>query len=77
MKAQRTVISGSLSPRHGASMEERLPIWMVAANIFNKKSRTADKGWYSSWGLGEVLTAHHRKNLSCYEILTQKASGLD
>ena len=25
-------------------MEERLPVWRVAANILNKQSRTADKG---------------------------------
>ena len=25
-------------------MEERPPIWKVAVNILNKKSRTADKG---------------------------------
>jgi len=29
-------------------MEERPPIWKVAANILNKQSRTADKGWSSS-----------------------------
>jgi hypothetical protein len=29
-------------------MEERFPIWRVAANILNKQSRTADKGWSSS-----------------------------
>jgi len=27
-------------------------------------------------GLGEVLTVPHPNNLSCYEIFTQKASGL-
>jgi len=34
-------------------IEERPPIWRVAA--------TADKGWSSSLGLGEVLTTPHRK----------------
>jgi hypothetical protein len=29
-----------------------LQIWRVAANILNKQSRTADKGWYSSLGVG-------------------------
>jgi hypothetical protein len=29
-------------------MEERPPIRRVAANILNKQSRTADKGWSSS-----------------------------
>jgi hypothetical protein len=31
---------------------EGLQIWMVAANILNKQSRTADKGWPSSLGVG-------------------------
>jgi hypothetical protein len=29
-----------------------LQIWSIAANILNKQSRTADKGWYSSLGVG-------------------------
>jgi hypothetical protein len=29
-----------------------LRICRVAANILNKQSRTADKGWYSSLGIG-------------------------
>ena len=33
-------------------MEERPPIWRVAANLLNKQSRTADKGWSSSLGVG-------------------------
>jgi hypothetical protein len=33
-------------------VEERPPIWKVAANILNKQSRTADKGWSSSLGVG-------------------------
>jgi len=33
-------------------MEERPPIWRVDANILNKQSRTADKGWWSSLGVG-------------------------
>ena len=33
-------------------MEERPPIWRVAANKLNKQSRTADKGRSSSLGLG-------------------------
>ena len=32
-------------------MEERPPIWRVAANIMNKQSRAADKGWSSSLGV--------------------------
>jgi hypothetical protein len=52
-----TVISGSLSPRHGASSgcgwRNGLQIWKVAANILNKQSRTADKGWSSSFRVGQ------------------------
>jgi len=33
-------------------MEERPPIWRVAANILNKQSRTADKWWSSFLGVG-------------------------
>jgi hypothetical protein len=32
--------------------EERPPVWRVAANILNKQSRTADKGWSFSLGVG-------------------------
>jgi hypothetical protein len=31
---------------------EGLQIWRVATNILNKQSRTADKGWSSSLGVG-------------------------
>jgi hypothetical protein len=33
-------------------MEERPPIWRVAENILHKQSRTYDKGWSSSLGVG-------------------------
>ena len=41
-------------------MEERLSIWRVAANILNKQSRAADKGWSSSvgWGGGVLRGAN-------------------
>jgi hypothetical protein len=29
-----------------------LQIWSVAANILNKQSRTADKGWFFRLGVG-------------------------
>ena len=32
-------------------------------NVLNEQSRTADKGWAPAWGLGEVLTTPHSKNL--------------
>jgi hypothetical protein len=46
---ENSMISGSLSPRHGASSGCG---WRVAANILNKQSRTANKGWSSSLGVG-------------------------
>jgi len=51
-------------------MEEWPPIWKVAMNILNMQLQTA-------WGLGEMLTTPHRKNVSCYEMFMQKASDLD
>ena len=36
----------------GLRMEERPPSCRVTANILNKQSRTADKGWSSSLGVG-------------------------
>ena len=31
-------------------MEERPPIWRVAADILNRQTRTADKGWSPQLG---------------------------
>ena len=47
-------------------------IWRVVANILNKQLPTADMGWSSSLGVGEVLTTPHRKIVSCYESFTKK-----
>jgi hypothetical protein len=51
-----SLISGSLSPRHGASSgcgwRNGFQMWRVAANTLNKQSRTANKGWTSSFGVG-------------------------
>jgi hypothetical protein len=45
---------GHLSPRLGTSSgcgwRRRLQIWRVTANVLNKQSRTAEKGWCSSLG---------------------------
>jgi hypothetical protein len=35
-----------------ADGRDALQVWRVAANILNKQSRTADKKWSSSWGVG-------------------------
>jgi hypothetical protein len=47
-----------------------LQIRRVAANISNKQSRTADRGWSSSLGIGLGLTTPHHKLLICYETGT-------
>jgi hypothetical protein len=44
-------------------------IWRVAANTLNKQSRTADRGLYSSFGVGRGLATSHRKKSVCYETL--------
>jgi len=36
----------------GLRVEERPPIWRVAANILNRQWRTADEGWSASFGVG-------------------------
>ena len=54
-------------------MEEGLQVWRVAANVVNKQSRTADKGWYSI--LGVERGANIVKNESCYEISQGKGTA--
>jgi hypothetical protein len=62
----------------GLLMKEWLPVWRVAANILNKKSRTAKNGWSSSLGFGRnANNSSPKKNASCYEMFKQKASDLD
>jgi hypothetical protein len=39
-----------------ADRGDGLQIWMVAANILNKQSRTTDSGWSSILGVGRGLT---------------------
>jgi hypothetical protein len=39
-------------------------MWRVAANILNKQSRTAGKGWSFSLDVNEVLATPHLKNLT-------------
>jgi hypothetical protein len=39
--------------------------------MWNEQSRTAEKVWSSSWGLGEVLPTSHRKNLRMFRNISQ------
>jgi hypothetical protein len=41
-----------VSSSGGADGGDGLPIWRVAANILNKQSRAADKGWSSILEVG-------------------------
>jgi hypothetical protein len=44
---------------------EDLQVWWVAANILNKQSRTSNKGWCSSLGVGRGADKSSRSNLTC------------
>jgi hypothetical protein len=44
-------------------MEVWPPIWGVAVNILNKQSRTVDKGWSSSLGVGRGANASPWKRM--------------
>jgi hypothetical protein len=49
--------------------EDGLQIWRVAEYILNTKSRTADKWWPSSVGVGRGVAIPHSKNhgvMKCY-----------
>jgi hypothetical protein len=45
-----------------ADREDGLQICTVVANILNKQSRTVDRGWLSSLGVGRGDNNPHRKN---------------
>jgi hypothetical protein len=53
-----------------------LQIWRVTANILNKQSRTDERRWSSSLGLGVGLTTPHLKNILCHEML-QRTSNVN
>jgi hypothetical protein len=52
--------------------EDGLQIWRVAANILNKQSRTADKGWSFSLGVGSGVN-----NSSFVNKTSQDASDFE
>jgi hypothetical protein len=52
---------------HAGVTDEQPPILMVAANILNRQSRTADTGGPPAWGLDEALKTPYRKIWTCYE----------
>jgi hypothetical protein len=58
-------------------MEERPPIWRVAANVLNNSHGQTTRGGPAGWGLGERLITPHREKYLCYEIFTDEASNMD
>jgi hypothetical protein len=46
-----------------------LQIWRVAANILNKQPQTADSGWSSSFGVGQVANPPSIKLNAFYKTL--------
>jgi hypothetical protein len=52
-----------------------LQLWRLAANILNKQSRTENKGWSSSLGVG--LTTLHHKNKLVTKNLTKPRTWTD
>jgi len=45
-------------------MEERPPVWRVAANILNSSRGQPTRDGPPAWWLGEVLTTPHHKNMN-------------
>jgi hypothetical protein len=56
-----------------ADRGDGLQLWRVDANILNKQSLTADRGWPSSLGVGRGLKTPRRKNLY---LLRSMCNGL-
>jgi hypothetical protein len=55
---------------------EDLQIRRVAANVSNKKSRTANKGWSSSLGVGSGSTPHRNKSMMLRNVSKHLGPGL-
>ena len=53
-------------------MEEQPPVWRVAVNIMNNPSQTSESGGPPAWGLSELITTPHCKNMSWYEFFTEQ-----
>jgi len=50
-------------------MEERPPVWRIASNILNKQSRTREKGWSSSLGVGRGVDKSPTLKLTLSRIM--------
>jgi hypothetical protein len=49
------MLGGTLVTTAWRVLRLRLEVWRVAANILNKQSRTAEKGWPSILGVGRGI----------------------
>jgi len=60
-------------------MEERPSVRRVVANILYNTSSSGQPTRFapSAWGLGEVLKTRHRKNVSYYEMFTERTSDFN
>jgi hypothetical protein len=65
----------SLSSLHGAcsgcNWRTSLPMWRVAVNVLNEQSRTADKEWCSSMGVGRRAKYSSPQRTRMLQIITQ------
>jgi hypothetical protein len=67
----------AMAPPLVADGGDEIQMWRVDANILNRQSRTAEKGWSSSLGVGcRANNFPPCKKLSFYEML-HRASDLD
>ena len=55
--------------------EERPPVWSVAANILNKQSQTADRGWSSSLGVGRGADISSSLKLTLLQTVHMQSLG--
>ena len=58
-------------------MEDRPPIWKVAANVLNKQSGRHTRIGPPAGGLGEVLTTPHRKKYHVTKCLQEPRTWTD
>ena len=56
-------------------MEERPPICRIAANIFNKQSRTAERGWSSNLRVGRGADKSSPQKRSMLRIVRRESFG--
>jgi hypothetical protein len=59
-----------------ADGEDGLQIWREAAKLLNKQLRTADRGWFSTLGIGLGVTTPTVKLLNLLRITIKKLVGV-